>query len=123
MFVLGVDIGYSNLKLAVSQSGSEPKTIIHLAGCRSCGSYAGAVSVENDDDTCLYVSVDNERWAAGVPAGRLQGWERRASQVSHHKTYKGPFSYRLVNKTETESHRFGFVTFWITGFPVSRATT
>lgn len=32
MFVLGVDIGYSNLKLAIGQSGSEPKTIILPAG-------------------------------------------------------------------------------------------
>lgn len=31
MFVLGVDIGYSNLKLAIGQSGSEPKTIMHIS--------------------------------------------------------------------------------------------
>ncbi len=42
MFVLGVDIGYSNLKLAIGQSGSEPKTIILPAGAESSGSYAGA---------------------------------------------------------------------------------
>ena len=37
---------------------------------------------------CLYVSVDNERWAAGVPAGRLQGWERASPDIPPQKPEK-----------------------------------
>ena len=68
MFVLGVDIGYSNLKLAIGQSGSEPKTIILPAGAGPADRMPERIG-GGDDETCLYVSVDNERWAAGVPAG------------------------------------------------------
>ena len=75
MFVLGVDIGYSNLKLAIGPSGSEPKTIILPAGAGPADRRPERIG-GGDEETCLDGSVENERWAAGVPAGRLQGGER-----------------------------------------------
>ena len=113
MFVLGVDIGYSNLKLAIGQSGSEPKTIILPAGAGPADRMPERIG-GGDDETCLYVSVDNERWAAGVPAGRLQGWERASPGISHHKTYKALFHAALL-MAETES-----IDLVVTGLPVSQ---
>ena len=56
MFVLGVDIGYSNLKLAIGQSGSEPKTIILPAGAGPADRMPERIG-GGDDETCLYVSI------------------------------------------------------------------
>ena len=114
MFVLGVDIGYSNLKLAFGQSGSEPKTIILPAGAGPADRMPERIGGGNDD-TCLYVSVDNERWAAGVPAGRLQGWERELHpEYPTTKTYKALFHAALL-MAETES-----IDLVVTGLPVSQ---
>ncbi|MEF1307085.1 plasmid stability protein StbA, partial [Vibrio owensii] len=114
MFVLGVDIGYSNLKLAIGQSGSEPKTIILPAGAGPADRMPERIG-GGDDETCLYVSVDNERWAAGVPAGRLQGWERELHpEYPTTKTYKALFHAALL-MAETES-----IDLVVTGLPVSQ---
>ena len=60
MFVLGVDIGYSNLKLAIGQSGSEPKTIILPAGAGSqgpAGIFLCALSANRTSKLDLYCQV------------------------------------------------------------------
>ena len=114
MFVLGVDIGYSNLKLAIGQSGSEPKTIILPAGAGPADRMPERIG-GGDDETCLYVSVDNERWAAGVPAGRLQGWERELHpEYPTTKTYKALFHAALL-MAEKDS-----IDLVVTGLPVSQ---
>ena len=63
----------------------------------------------------MYVSVDNERWAAGVPAGRLQSWERELHpEYPTTKTYKALFHAALL-MAETES-----IDLVVTGLPVSQ---
>ncbi|MGL4446801.1 MAG: ParM/StbA family protein [Shewanella sp.] len=114
MFVLGVDIGYSNLKLAFGQSGSAPKTIILPAGAGPADHMAERIG-GGDDETCLYVSVDNERWAAGICAGRLQSWERELHpEYPSTKTYKALFHAALL-MAETES-----IDLIVTGLPVTQ---
>ena len=88
MFVLGVDIGYSNLKLAIGQSGSEPKTIILPAGAGPADRMPERIG-GGDDETCLYVSVDNERWAAGVPAGRNAAQYPASRRDGHARRRRG----------------------------------
>lgn len=114
MFVLGLDIGYSNLKLAFGQSGCEPRTILLPAGAGPADRMPERIGGGNDE-TCLYVSVDNELWAAGVPAGRLQGWERELHpEYPTTKTYKALFHAALL-MAETDS-----IDVVVTGLPVSQ---
>ncbi|MCG3761300.1 plasmid stability protein StbA, partial [Vibrio cincinnatiensis] len=90
------------------------KTIILPAGAGPADRMPERIG-GGDDETCLYVSVDNERWAAGVPAGRLQGWERELHpEYPTTKTYKALFHAALL-MAETDS-----IDVVVTGLPVSQ---
>ncbi len=97
MFVLGVGIGYSNLKMAFGESGSTRTTHVLPAGAGPIEYMPERIS-GGDDDNCLYVSVDDERWAAGVSAGRLQTWERELLHPDYPttKTYKAIYHAVLL---------------------------
>lgn len=43
-FVLGLDIGYSNLKMAMGYKGEEARTVVILGGGRSIGTDATTVN-------------------------------------------------------------------------------
>lgn len=114
MFVLGVDIGYSNLKVAFGESGVSPKTLILPAGAGPAERMPERIG-GGDDDTCLYVSIEGERWAAGVPAGRLQGWERELHpDYPQTKAYRALFHAALL-LAETDA-----IDLVVAGLPVSQ---
>lgn len=114
MFVLGLDIGYSNLKITHGNAGTEPKTVVLPAGAGPKDRMPERIG-ENNDESCLYVSVDDEQWAACVPAGRLQNWERELHpEYTTTKTYKALFHAALL-LSETDN-----IDLVVTGLPVSQ---
>ncbi|EPN8849941.1 hypothetical protein ACT4GF_004719 [Salmonella enterica subsp. enterica serovar Derby] len=63
-FVLGLDIGYSNLKMAMGHKGGEARTVIMPVG-------AGPLELMPQQltggaGTSIQVVIDGEKWVAGV---------------------------------------------------------
>ena len=79
MFVLGVDIGYSNLKLAIGQSGSEPKTIILPAGAGPADRMPERIGGGDDEHVHGWISggvgvfMAGQRWMDMSMDGRIAG--------------------------------------------------
>ncbi|CAH2603793.1 ParM/StbA family protein [Rhodovastum atsumiense] len=75
---VGLDIGYSNLKLIAGPADGDPTATVLPAGAgprtampERIGYSAGSSAGEG-----LVVALDEETWVAGVEPGRLQNWER-----------------------------------------------
>ena len=61
-FVLGLDIGYSNLKMAMGYKGEEARTVVMPVG-------AGPLELMPQQltggaGTCIQVVIDGEKWVA-----------------------------------------------------------
>lgn len=112
MFVMGLDIGYSNLKLAYGEQGGQPSTRVLPAG-------AGPIELMprqltgQQDSSCIQVVVDGEKWAAGVEPGRLQGWDREL-----HGDYPSTAAYRALFYAGLLLSERDEVDVLVTGLPV-----
>lgn len=90
-FVLGLDIGYSNLVMAAGDTDStdRPEVTVLPAGAGPLElmpkDLMGGVSAES----AVQVLVNGEKWVAGVEPERLQGWSREL-----HKNYPTTEVYR-----------------------------
>ena len=77
MFVMGLDIGYSNVKVAIGASGTPPEVSLFPAG---------AAPVDRLPESLGYgveivrVLLDGEPWAACVPPGKFTLWNRALHQ-------------------------------------------
>ena len=69
MNILGIDIGYSNLKLAFSKSGEKPKTILRPAGAAPADRFGNRFDGKVKADF-LHVLVGDEEFVAGVSPDR-----------------------------------------------------
>jgi len=112
-FVLGLDIGYSNLKVAMGHKGEEVRTLMMPAG-------AGLLELMPQQLTggagaSIQVVVDGEKWVAGVEPDRLQGWERELhSDYPSTNTYKALF-YAALLMSEQKA-----IDVLVTGLPVKQ---
>lgn len=113
IFVLGLDIGYSNLKIAMGYKGEEIKTIVMPVG-------AGPLELmpqqlKGGAGSCIQVVIDNEKWVAGVEPERLQGWDRELSaDYPSTKSYKALFYAALLLSEQKE------IDVLVTGLPVNQ---
>ncbi|HIF9208507.1 TPA: ParM/StbA family protein [Photobacterium damselae] len=113
MFVLGLDIGYSNLKLAYGEKGEEPKVEVLPVG-------AGPAELMPQQlmggaSNCILVDIDGEKWVAGVEPDRLQGWERELhGDYPSTKSYKALFLAGLLLSGRSE------IDVLVTGLPVDQ---
>jgi plasmid segregation protein ParM len=114
MFVVAVDVGYSNLKIISGQLGSAPTTRIVPAG-------AGPVSAMPEqlgrarEDQHVDVLVNGERWVAGVEPSRLQNWEREL-----HPDYPETLAYLALYHAALALAGAEQVDLLVTGLPVSQ---
>lgn len=114
-FILGMDIGYSNLKLAFGEEGTKMKTKILPAG-------AGPIEMMPQQLTggaaqSIHVLVDGQPWVAGEEPNRLQGWERELhADYPSTKTYRALFLAALLTSERSE------IDVLVTGLPVSQHT-
>ena len=72
MTVIGLDVGYSNLKIAVGEAVGSPRMIVRPAGAAPLdrlGERIGAARLQD----AVVVEVDGQRWAAADRAGTLRG--------------------------------------------------
>lgn len=74
-YYLGLDIGYSNLKIVMGEAGGKAKELL-LPGAAGPLEKMSSRLMSNESDTVIKVSVDGKDWVAGVQANQLEGWER-----------------------------------------------
>ncbi len=113
MFLVAVDVGYSNLKVLSGPLGSPPATVILPAGAGP----AAAMPVQFGrarDDGHLAVTVDGDAWAAGVEPSRLQNWEREL-----HPDYPSTPAYRALVHASLVAAGSKRVDRLVTGLPVN----
>src|SRR6266545_4061442 len=95
MFIAGLDIGYSNLKLAFSARGGKMNTAVLPAGAGPFESMSQQLTGEAQN--CIQVMIEGESWAAGVEPDRLQGWERELhDDYPYTKPYQALFYAGLL---------------------------
>lgn len=115
MFVLGLDIGYSNLKIAMGHKDEGMTTKVLPAGAGRVELMPRNMSAGMGNDF-LQVVINGEKWAAGVEPSRLQGWERELHRdYKSTDVYKALFYAALLVSEQTE------IDMLVTGLPVDQA--
>jgi plasmid segregation protein ParM len=115
MTVIGLDVGYSNLKIAVGESGTAPQVMVRPAGAAPLDRLGERIGAGLPQDVVI-VDVDGQRWAAAVEPARLGGWQR-----SLHADYAAtPAYWALVTAALVLADR-PVVERLVTGLPVDQA--
>lgn len=115
MNVLGIDIGYSNLKISAGVAGSNPKSILRPAGAAPAELFGTRVDGKAQDDF-LHVLVDGKPFVAGVSSDRAEMWER-----SLHADYSKSDSYKALMHSGMLLSEMSEIDVLVTGLPVSQA--
>ncbi|WP_022949784.1 ParM/StbA family protein [Methylohalobius crimeensis] len=114
MFVFGLDIGYSNLKLCFGETGETPKTAIHPAGAAPAERLPGNIRPGSGNEG-FRVQVNGKSWAAGIHPSRFEIWERSLHpDYSHTDSYKALFYTALIMGERDE------IDLLVTGLPVTQ---
>lgn len=114
MNILGVDIGYSNLKLAAGERGGVPQTQLRPAGAAPADRF-GMRFDGKPDDSELRVLVDGQEFVAGVSADRAKMWTR-----SLHAGYTSSPSYKALFHAGLLLSEMEKIDVLVTGLPVSQ---
>lgn len=111
-FVMGLDIGYSNLKVV---AGTQGKARSHVLPVGAGPSRLMPRDLRGGAIDAIYVSVDDEEYAAGVEPDRLQSWERELhGSYTETKSYRALF-YAALLLSESET-----IDVLVTGLPVDQ---
>lgn len=115
MFILGMDIGYSNLKLAFGEAGSAPETVLYPAGSAPEDHISQSI-ISGTGSGGFKVKVGNENYVAGIEQSSIEGWTRiLSSDYPFTDDYRALF-YAALMATEREH-----IDHLITGLPVDQA--
>lgn len=112
MLVMGLDIGYSNLKVAIGEPGSSPTVVLHPAGAAPVDRLPETLRT---GEAGVQVLIDGDLWAAGVSPGKFALWNRAL-----HQDYAGSASYRALFHGALLGSEQDRVDVLVTGLPVSR---
>ena len=115
MTVIGLDVGYSNLKIAVGEAAGSPHLIVRPAGAAPMdrlGEQIGAARLQE----AVVVEVDGQRWAAAVEPARFEGWQR-----SLHEDYAASPAYQALVRAALVLANRPVVDQLVTGLPVAQA--
>jgi len=115
MTVIGLDVGYSNLKIAVGEATGAPDMIVRPAGAAPLERLGERIGTTRRPDAVVVV-VDGRPWAAAIEPARLEGWQR-----SLHADYAAtPAYWALVQAALALADR-PVVNRLVTGLPVEQA--
>lgn len=113
-FVVGLDVGYGNLKVAFGQANARPQTHIRPVGAApkaALGMEMGGSEVDG-----LSVLVDGEPWVAGVDPFALG----TAFQRKLHQDYPATAQYRALFHAALVMTNRRVVDLLVVGLPVSQ---
>lgn len=114
MNVLGIDIGYSNLKLAYGQQGAEPKVLLRPAGAAPADRLGEKIS-GNEEEDFVRVLVNGTAFVAGISPDRAELWSREL-----HEDYPSTDSYRALLHAGLLLSELEQVDLLVTGLPVNQ---
>lgn len=114
MNVLGIDIGYSNLKLAYGQQGNEPKVLLRPAGAAPADRMGEKIRGDGEEDF-LRVLVNDVPFVAGISPDRAELWSREL-----HENYPSTDSYRALFHAGMLLSEFERIDLVVTGLPVNQ---
>lgn len=114
MNVLGIDIGYSNLKLAFGKRGAEPKVLLKPAGAAPADRLGEKIADKSKDDF-LRVVVSGTPFVAGLSPDRAELWSREL-----HEDYPSTESYRALFHAGLLLAELEQIDLLVTGLPVSQ---
>ena len=114
MNVLGIDIGYSNLKLAFGKRGAEPKVLLKPAGAAPADRLGEKIADKSKDDF-LRVVVNGTPFVAGLSPDRAELWSREL-----HEDYPSTESYRALFHAGLLLAELEQIDLLVTGLPVSQ---
>ncbi|MFO1432560.1 MAG: ParM/StbA family protein [Candidatus Competibacteraceae bacterium] len=112
-FGMGIDIGYSNVKLVMGEVEAAPQLQLRPAGAAPVDRLPERMNA-GDDDT-LRVLANNEHYAACVSPERLQNWNRVL-----HENYPGTASYQALYHAALLLSEQPQVDWVVTGLPVAQ---
>jgi plasmid segregation protein ParM len=112
--VIGIDIGYSNLKLAAGNAAQTPRTLLRPAGAAPADRF-GSRFDERAQDDFLHVQVDGQEFIAGVSPDRAEMWSR-----SLHTDYPTTPSYKALFHAGLLLSEMDRIDMLVTGLPVSQ---
>lgn len=113
-FVVGLDIGYSNLKLVFGYRESDVTTMVLPVGAAPLSLMPQKIGGGHGSDF-VQVQLGEEQWAACVHPGRIQGWERELhADYPSTNQYKALF-YAALALTDTQ-----VIDVLVTGLPVDQ---
>jgi len=114
MQIVGLDIGYSNLKVAYGKDGDEPTLLIRPAGAAPA-EHLGQRMMSGGTDDPLRVLVDGKEFVAGCSHDRLENWAREL-----HKDYTSTDSYRALFNAGLLLSGMSEIDRVVTGLPTSQ---
>ena len=118
MIVVGLDIGYSNLKVAAGLRGETPRVLLRPAGAAPIGKLGMRVleHAPGRGDPPILVDVGAQQWVAGVEPSRFEGWSR-----SLHEDYATTPAYQALAKAGLTLSGYRHIDRVVTGLPVAQA--
>lgn len=114
MNTLGIDIGYSNLKLTYGATGGTPKSLLRPAGAAPVDRFGSRIDGRAHQDF-LHVLVDGQEFVAGVSTDRAEMWSR-----SLHSDYSSSASYKALFHAGLLLSEMDHIDTLVTGLPVSQ---
>ena len=114
MNILGIDIGYSNLKLAFGPKGESAKTLLRPAGAAPADRFGSRFDGKAQDEF-LHVLVNGQEFVAGVSPDRAEMWAR-----SLHADYTASDSYKALFHAGLLLSEMERIEVLVTGLPVSQ---
>ena len=118
MIVVGLDIGYSNLKVATGRRGEAPRVVLRPAGAAPLDKLGVRIQegATGRGDAPIRVEVGGQPWVAGVEPGRFEGWSR-----SLHEDYATTPAYQALAKAGLTLAGYRSIDRVVTGLPVAQA--
>lgn len=113
MYVVGLDIGYSNVKTVYGDAGGRPKSAVIPAGAAPAQYTSETMISKEDDPTKSMVTVNGKQWVAGVPLNQIEGWVRDV-----HDSYPATDTYYALFLSAISSLGRGNIDHLVTGLPV-----
>lgn len=114
MFIVAVDVGYSNLKVLWGEAGQPPATRTLPAGAGPATAMPERLT-RGRAEQHQTVMVAEQRWVAGVEPSRLQNWEREL-----HPDYPATLAYRALLHAALAVAGRAEVDRLVTGLPVAQ---
>lgn len=114
-YCLGLDIGYSNLKMVMGESDRSPRHMLLPAGAGPASKMPTQLTGKDAHTAVVHVTLDSTPWVAGIAANHLENWEREL-----HPNYPATDSYRALFYAALQKTERSHIDRLVTGLPVSQ---